>query len=149
MKAGYKIAAGVALVVGAYLVYSYFKPKKDKKTTPAPTPEPTPGGGTQSGPCSSTNDSFPLKKGSKGPKVKELQLALLKKNPSALPRFGADCDFGTETQTALKTLYNRTTVETQAQLDDIKAGRYVEGAPLVYTYTGAPKPPTGLIGLNL
>lgn len=148
MKNGYKIAAGIALVVGAYFVYSYFRPKKDA-LTPTPEPIPTPGGGTPSGACSSTNDALPLKKGSKGPRVKELQMALLKKNPSALPKFGADCDFGTETQTALKALYNRTTVDTQAQLDDIKAGRYIVGAPLIYTYTGGPKPPTGLIGLNL
>lgn len=145
MKNSLKIAAGFALVAGAYLLYRYFKPKKAQSLIPAPAPEPTPATGA----CSSTNDSFPLKKGSKGPRVRELQLALLKKNPTALPKFGADCDFGTETQNALKAVYNRTTVDTQALLDDIKAGRYVAGALKVYTYEGAPKAPSGVIGLNL
>jgi len=147
MKNGYKIAAVVALVAGAYLIYSYFRPTGQKPTDTTPTPEPIPG--ATSGPCSSTNDSLPLKKGSRGPRVRELQIALLKKNPSALSRVGADCDFGTETQKALKALYNRTTVDTQAQLEDIKAGKYVSGAPLVYTYTGGVTAPSGLIGLKL
>lgn len=46
---------------------------------------------------------FPLKKGSKGEKVRQLQEALIAKHgPAILPKYGADGDFGTETVNALK-----------------------------------------------
>lgn len=63
---------------------------------------------------------FPLKRGSKGSKVKELQNALLKKNASILPKYGADGDFGSETESAVKTITGKTTVDSQAELDAIK-----------------------------
>jgi len=51
------------------------------------------------------NDDFPLKKGSKGAKVKVLQDALIAKNGKAiLPKYGADGSFGTEMTAALKKL---------------------------------------------
>ena len=53
---------------------------------------------------SSGNDGFPLKKGSKGEKVKALQQALIAKfGASIMPRYGADGDFGNETAAAIKT----------------------------------------------
>ncbi|MFT3843681.1 MAG: hypothetical protein QM725_01410 [Lacibacter sp.] len=49
------------------------------------------------------NDAFPLKKGSKGEKVKQLQLALINRyGSSVLPKYGADGDFGSEVVSALK-----------------------------------------------
>lgn len=51
------------------------------------------------------NDDFPLKKGSKGAKVKALQDALIAKNGKGiLPKYGADGDFGSEMVAALKKL---------------------------------------------
>ena len=51
------------------------------------------------------NDEFPLKKGSKGAKVKAVQDSLIAKNGKGiLPRYGADGDFGSEMVTALKKL---------------------------------------------
>jgi len=51
------------------------------------------------------NDDFPLKKGSKGAKVKTLQQSLISKyGKSILPKYGADGDFGSETVNALKKL---------------------------------------------
>jgi hypothetical protein len=48
------------------------------------------------------NDDFPLKKGSRGTKVKALQEALIAKYGSnILPKYGADGDFGSEVQAAL------------------------------------------------
>jgi len=48
---------------------------------------------------------FPLKRGSKGDKVRQLQQALISKYGKAImPRFGADGDFGGETIAALKKL---------------------------------------------
>lgn len=55
--------------------------------------------------------SFPLKKGSKGIKVKELQDALISTHgKSILPKYGADGDFGSEMLNALKKLKYPTTV---------------------------------------
>ncbi len=52
---------------------------------------------------SGTGDGFPLKKGSKGDNVRQLQQALIDKyGSSILPKYGADGDFGSETQNALK-----------------------------------------------
>lgn len=52
---------------------------------------------------SSRNDDFPLKKGSKGDAVRQLQNGLISKyGSSILPKYGADGDFGSETQAALK-----------------------------------------------
>lgn len=51
------------------------------------------------------NDEFPLKKGSKGTRVKILQDSLIAKNGKGiLPRYGADGDFGSELAAALKKL---------------------------------------------
>jgi hypothetical protein len=50
-------------------------------------------------------DDFPLKKGSKGARVKTLQETIIAKYGKALlPKFGADGDFGSETENALKKL---------------------------------------------
>lgn len=49
------------------------------------------------------NDEFPLKKGSKGERVRQFQQALISKyGSSVLPKFGADGDFGSEMVNALK-----------------------------------------------
>ncbi|PHR45470.1 MAG: hypothetical protein COA32_13595 [Fluviicola sp.] len=65
---------------------------------------------------SSKNGSsgFPLKKGSRGTLVKNLQNALIKKyGSSILPRYGADGQFGSETQNALKSKGHPTVVDSQ------------------------------------
>lgn len=54
-------------------------------------------------PVYTADDTFPLKKGSKGEMVRQLQQALIDKyGKSVLPKYGADGDFGSETQNALK-----------------------------------------------
>jgi peptidoglycan hydrolase-like protein with peptidoglycan-binding domain len=51
-----------------------------------------------------TANIFPLKKGSRGDKVKALQQALINSyGAGILPKYGADGDFGSELSTALKT----------------------------------------------
>ena len=130
------------ILIGGIIVYKKLK-KDDKpsiggkksdtdvnKTTPAieiktpPVPKPKESSG------------FPLKKGSKGAKVKELQIYLLRIDAKSLPKFGADGDFGSETESALKKIMGTTSVGTQAELDAIitKANTYTKGAPLVYQY---------------
>lgn len=54
-------------------------------------------------PTSSASSGFPLKKGSRGSNVRLLQEALIAMyGKSALPKYGADGDFGSETVNALK-----------------------------------------------
>lgn len=54
-------------------------------------------------PTPEVNDDFPLKKGSKGAKVKALQEYLIKRyGKSILPKYGADGDFGSEMVAALE-----------------------------------------------
>jgi hypothetical protein len=77
------------------------------------------GGGTSSGGTTPASD-FPLKKGSKGALVQRLQLAI---GTSNLPKFGADGDFGTETQNALKAATGKTQVGSLAEIDAIAAKR--------------------------
>jgi hypothetical protein len=77
------------------------------------------GGGTSSGGTTPASD-FPLKKGSKGALVQRLQLAI---GTSNLPKFGADGDFGTETQTALKAITGKTQVDSLLEIDAIASKR--------------------------
>ncbi len=61
---------------------------------------------------SAASDQFPLKKGSKGETVRQLQQALINKyGSSILPKYGADGDFGSETFNALKKKGFSTTVD--------------------------------------
>lgn len=77
-------------------------------------------GGSTSGGGSVSTSEFPLKKGSKGALVQRLQLAL---GSNKLPKFGADGDFGTETQNALKAATGKTQVASLAEIDAIAAKR--------------------------
>lgn len=57
-------------------------------------------------------DDFPLQKGSKGIKVQQLQQALMDKyGKTILPKYGADGDFGSETQGALQKLNLATIID--------------------------------------
>jgi hypothetical protein len=111
---------GLPVAVGIYLIVRQFRKPKDENPV-IPTP-PIGGGGSGSGGSgsgggsgSSRNDNFPLKKGSYGSNVRRLQNALLKLNSSALPRYGADSDFGSETEAALVAQTGKSTI-TQEEL---------------------------------
>jgi hypothetical protein len=68
-------------------------------------------GSTQANSNNTEKDSFPLKKGSKGERVRILQQSLINKNgASILPRYGADGSFGSEVISALKKLKLPSTV---------------------------------------
>lgn len=104
------IALGVtAATVGGWFGWNYFSKKKtadetdDEDTSSASTytaPSTSSGGSSYTAPVK--KDDFPLKKGSKGEQVKQLQLALIGKyGSSILPKYGADGDFGSEMESAL------------------------------------------------
>lgn len=105
-----KIIAGALGVVGLILILKYFKGKKSEPTpSPEPTPEPTP--------TPSAKDNFPLKKGSKGARVSQVQSLLLKIDKNLLPKFGVDGDFGSETEAAVLKVLGKKTVDNQADVD--------------------------------
>lgn len=108
-KRGKYILLGLGVIaVAGTAVYFLTRPKKGAFTdaiintsdqlpaTVAPS--------TSSSSGSSASSGFPLKKGSRGELVENLQQALIDKyGASILPKYGADGHFGTETQTALTT----------------------------------------------
>lgn len=110
------IGLGVtSAAVGGYLGWNYFKKNKqvlndsgdDSPTgySPSYTPPTSSGGSYTSPKKEERNDDFPLKKGSKGEKVKAYQEYLIKKHgKSILPKYGADGDFGSEMVAALEKL---------------------------------------------
>jgi hypothetical protein len=76
-----------------------FEPEEPSKSN-KPTPQTT--SNTQRPRITGGSSGFPLRKGSKGNNVKLLQQALMRKYGSTiLPDWGADGDWGTETQNAL------------------------------------------------
>lgn len=109
-----KIIAGVLLLAGGYFIYRYFAKPKVAKAEPIDPFKPI-----STTPPKPVSSGFPLKSGSKGAKVKELQQAILKYDPKALPKFGADGDFGSETQRAVSKILGKTSVDSQADIDKI------------------------------
>lgn len=98
------ITSGIGFL--SLIGYKLYKSKQRSSAIPVFIPsgnvDSNTSGNTNSG-SSSSNDSFPLKKGSKGNRVKQLQNALISKyGNSILSRFGADGDFGNETVKALQ-----------------------------------------------
>lgn len=133
-KTATKIIAGVLAAAGVYFIYKYFKPekKKDKpqdntQTTTTTTPTPTP-----------SKDAFPLQRGSKGKVVKDLQTLLLKIDSKSLPKYGADGDFGSETEKAVEKLLGKKFVE-KYDIDKLKAD--YNKRILVFQGQGGGQPP--------
>ena len=72
---------------------------------------------------------FPIKKGSRGTKVKNLQLALIKTyGKQILPRFGADGHFGNETQSALSSNNLPTEIDQKTYYKIITGEVFSEGS---------------------
>ena len=111
-----KIIAGALVVVGGYFLYKYFtkKPLVPSKPQEEPTVPPVGGGGG-----GSRNDKYPLKKGSKGKLVSSVQQWLLKIDKNSLPKFGADGDFGSETEAAVLKYLGKKTVDSDSDIDKL------------------------------
>ena len=116
-KKSKNIIAGIMLLAGAYFVYRYFRGNKPKVQKPLELSD------FSNPPSPSTPSTFPLKKGSKGAKVLELQNAIMSINAKLLPRFGADGDFGSETELAVSRMLGKKTIDSQADIETIKKGR--------------------------
>lgn len=109
-----KIIAGALALVGVYFIFKYFK--KPSKTTAPVEPAPTGGATTTPIPVSS---GFPMKKGSKGKNVAAVQQWLLKIDKTLLPKYGADGDFGSETEAAVQKVLGKKTVDSNADIDKL------------------------------
>jgi hypothetical protein len=138
MEKGKKYWLPIALgIVGIYYII------RSMKKTPSVMDEngkiDTSSGGGTTAPAS----EFPLKKGSKGALVQRLQLAI---GVDKLPKFGADGDFGTETQTALKAITGKTQVDNLAEIDAIAAKRGLVWSKTQYLpkTLAAPMPQVGV-----
>ncbi|MCB9234079.1 MAG: hypothetical protein H6581_20650 [Bacteroidia bacterium] len=123
------LGGGIALAVGTAGYFIFSGNGKDEKSPgnitnqvdldlllnqsgSSPSPKPTVPASTVA------NDSFPLRFGSKGLRVKQLQQALIKAyGPSILPKWKDDGDWGNETQTALSSKGWPTLYNSQAELD--------------------------------
>lgn len=106
---------GIPVAIGVYLIYKQFSKPKDPKDPEDPKPDPKPDPKDPKKPDPKVS-VYPLKKGSKNSVVGQLQNLLLSCNPKALPKYGADNDFGTETETALLKYTGKKTVDSQAEL---------------------------------
>lgn len=108
MKNKKNIIAGVLAIVGLYLVISYIrknkaeaKDKLPKKRVVAPR---------------IPVYNYPLQKGSKGAYVTLLQKYILDIDSTLLPKFGADGNFGSETEAAVQKLLGKKTINSQDEL---------------------------------
>ena len=117
------VVFGVPIAIGLYFVYKVVV-NKMRKGQDAPNNynpnensnvDPKPNGGS----TPSVAKLFPLKKGSKGGKVIELQNAILTYDSTLLGKYGADGDFGTITSNALQTILGKTSADSQDDIDAI------------------------------
>ena len=102
-----KFAALGAIAIGGYLVIRNLLGKSSSAAAVSTAP---------TLPTQITSQDFPIKKGSKGDKVKEIQQILVSIDENALPKYGIDGDFGSETESALFKYLNKKSVDKQ---DDI------------------------------
>jgi len=99
-----KFAALGAIAIGGYLVIRNLLGKSSSATTVSTVP---------TLPTQITAQDFPIKKGSKGDKVREIQQILVGIDANALPKYGVDGDFGSETESALFRYLNKKSVDNQ------------------------------------
>ncbi|MCR9171914.1 MAG: hypothetical protein NXI10_05450 [bacterium] len=134
MEAKKKKGAGVYILVGAAVIavsagIYYFvsrsknaeEPTKDfEPQTPSTPPAPTQPTVTPRTNSSYSSSKFPLRRGSRGQYVRQLQQALVARyGSSILPRYGVDGDWGSETTNALSSKGLPTVIYTYSMLQTI------------------------------
>lgn len=106
-----KLAALAAIAIGGYLVIRNLLGKYSDSNIESPTPEE---------PSKIVLKDFPIKKGSKGDKVREVQTILVGIDANALPKYGIDGDFGSETEAALFKYLNKKSVDSQDDMTTLR-----------------------------
>lgn len=109
-----KILGLAAIAIGGYLVIRNFL--KAKNSTQSQEPQ-TP----STLPESNSKGEYPIKKGSKGSGVKKIQDILLQIDANALPKYGADGDFGKETEAALFKYLKKLSVDSFIDIQSLQA----------------------------
>ncbi|MEZ4921879.1 MAG: hypothetical protein R2780_01795 [Crocinitomicaceae bacterium] len=102
-KTGMYVLLGLAVVgITGTAIYFATRPKNSPEILDSENTDFSPEPVRSSGGSSGSSSGFPLKKGSRGELVKNLQEALIQKyGADILPKYGADGGWGTETQNAL------------------------------------------------
>ncbi len=112
----YSVWLAVPIGLAALAIVYYVVKNKAGAATPLKN-----SGNTNTTPAPASD--FPLHIGSKGATVMQLQQALVKKlGSSALPQYGVDGDFGSETQAALMRVTGKGAVDNQQELTNILNG---------------------------
>lgn len=115
-KKYFKILALASITIGGYLVIKNLLGKSIGSTKKVGDTD----DGLENGKPIVSN-YFPLKKGSKGEKVRELQNILIGINANALPKYGVDGDFGAETESALFQYLNKKSIDNEEDLATLNA----------------------------
>jgi len=114
---------GVPVIIGLYFVYKAIKNSNKKGQDAPPNYNPNDNSKTETTANGTVTPSvaklFPLKKGSKGGKVIELQRAMLGYDDTILGKYRDDGDFGSTTEKALQTILGKTTADSQDDIDAI------------------------------
>ena len=105
-----KLAALAAIGIGGYLI---IRNLLAKSVTPAAE------SASPNMPSDIATSDFPIQKGNKGAKVKEIQRLLIAINPNALPKYGVDGDFGSETEAAVFKYLNKKSVDNQEDITNL------------------------------
>lgn len=128
-------------IVG-YFGYQWWKSKRATAAEDLPELDLNPPDNTSFTPPSAPlrNDEFPLKKGSKGARVKQLQQALIDKHGrQVLPKYGADGDFGNEMVAALTKQNYPASIDENTFHVIVQAGGLDANATATELYTAATK----------
>ena len=111
-KKYFKILGLAAIAIGGYLVIrNILKAKSSQSTPQAPSTLPE----------SNSQGEYPIKKGSKGSGVKKVQDILLQIDANSLPKYGADGDFGKETEAALFKYLKKLSVDNYGDIQSLQA----------------------------
>jgi hypothetical protein len=117
------IIFGVPIAIGLYFVYKAIRNAIAKGKDAPDNFNPQQNGQVETNPKGGVSPKvatlFPLRKGSKGGKVIELQKAILQYDSTLLGKYGADGDFGTITENALKSILGKTSADSQDDIDAI------------------------------
>ena len=109
-----KFAALAAIAVGGYLVIKNILKGDATKAALEPTlPATTP-------PAQGVGE-YPIKKGSKGAAVRQIQNILVQIDANALPKYGVDGDFGSETEAALFKYLKKMSVDSFIDIQALQA----------------------------
>jgi peptidoglycan hydrolase-like protein with peptidoglycan-binding domain len=103
-------------IIGLLVIINPFKKTNSVIDNKGNTDTSGSGSGSTSSSSSTSNNVFPLRKGSAGALVKLIQQAITKIN---LPKYGADGQFGEETEAAIMKILGKKTIDSTEDINKI------------------------------